>query len=132
MSFPVKTRSSMTTGSGHLAFLGCGCVQIFRQVVSIRVMKLINTNVMARRLAKRPCTRLLPSLKNFICGNENVTHSAQSKFYGRNGIFFGIFCLEYLSRRSEEVDCHFANYRFQFRFVPFRLENYSKPKLTHC
>ena len=52
---------------------------------------------------------------NFVYGNESVTHSAQSKFSWRNGIFFVIFSLEYLSRRSEKVDGHFANCRFSFR-----------------
>ena len=42
-----------------------------------------------------------PELKlNFIRGKENVTHSAQSEFSGRNGFFWGgIFCLEYPSRQ---------------------------------
>ena len=77
---------------------------------------------------------------NFIRGNENVTHSAQDET-----AFWG----EFPSRRSEEVnayfanyrfsfrkrqifisqttDFHFANYRFSFRFAPFRFANYSKP-----
>ena len=54
---------------------------------------------------------------NFVCGNESVTHSAQSKFSW-------VFCLEYLSRHSEKVDGHFANCRFSFRdlliFISFR------------
>ena len=59
---------------------------------------------------------LTPELKlNFIRGNENVTHSAQSEFSGRNGFLGGIFCLEYPSRRSEKVNCHFLNYRLSFR-----------------
>ena len=86
-----------------------------------------------------------PELKsNFIRGNENVTHSTQSEFSGRNGFLRGIFCLEYPSRRSEKVNCHFANCRFSFRklqifisfrsisfrFAPFRFANYSKPPGT--
>ena len=51
------------------------------------------------------------------CGNENVTHSAQSKFSCQNGLYFGIFGLEYLGRRSEKVDCHFANCRFSFLLI---------------
>ena len=88
-------------------------------------MALINTNVVASRHIKREEVLLsvavrrskTPDLKfNFIRGNENVTHSEQSEFSGRNGFFGGgIFCLEYPSRRSEKVNCHFLNYRFSFR-----------------
>ena len=82
-------------------------------------MNLINTNVVASRHIKREEV-LLPLLSvaqklNFIRGKENVTHSAHSEFSGRNGFFGGIFCLEYPSRRSEKVNCHFANYRLSFR-----------------
>ena len=63
--------------------------QIFRQIVSIRVMTLINTNVVASRHIKREEVLLpvavrrskTPELKlNFIRSNENVTHSTQSEF----------------------------------------------------
>ena len=43
----------MATGSGLFPFLGGGFAQIFEQIVSIRVMTLINKNVMASRLIKR-------------------------------------------------------------------------------
>ena len=78
----------------------------------------INTyqyNLVASRLIKREKALLPVAVRhsktplNFVCGNESVTHSAQSKFSRRNGIFSGIFCLEYLSRRSEKEDGHFAN-----------------------
>ena len=114
-------------------FLHCWAVvlgQIFRQIVSIRVMTLINTNVVAFRHIKREEVLLpvavrhpkTPELNlNFIRGNENVTHSVQ----GETAFFGGIFCLEYPS--SEKVNVYFANYRFSFRklqifirFVPFR------------
>ena len=52
----------MATESGLFVFLGRGFVQMFEQIVSIRVMTLINRNVVASRLikiAKRPCSRLL-------------------------------------------------------------------------
>ena len=52
-----------------------------------------------------------------VCGNESVKHSAQSKFSWRNGLYFGIFCLDYLGRRSEKVDGHFANCRFSFLLI---------------
>ena len=74
--------------------------QIFRQIISIRVMTLINTNVVASRHIKREEVLLpvavrrskTPELKlNFIRGNENVTHSAQSEFSGRNGFLGGNF-----------------------------------------
>ena len=70
--------------------------QIFRQIVSIRVMTLNNTNVVASRHIKREEVLLpvavrhskMPELKlNFICGNENVMHSAQSEFSGQNSFF---------------------------------------------
>ena len=87
-------------------------------------MILINTNVVASRHIKRKEVLLpvavlsskTPELKsNFIRGNENVTHSTQSEFSGRNGFLRGIFCLEYPSRRSEKVNCHFVSYRLSFR-----------------
>ena len=58
--------------------------QIFSQIISIRVMTLINTNVVVSRHMKREEVLLpvavrrskMPELKlNFIRGNENVTHS---------------------------------------------------------
>ena len=59
---------------------------------------------------------LTPELKlNFIPGNENVTHSVQTEFLGKTAFLGGIFCLEYPSRRSEKVNCHFLNYRLSFR-----------------
>ena len=60
----------------------------------------INTNVVASRHVKREDVLLpvavrrskTPGLKlNFIRGNENVTHSAQSEFSGRNGFLGGGF-----------------------------------------
>ena len=84
-------------------------------------MTLSNTNVVASRLIKREKALLSVAVRrsktplNFVCGNESVTHSDQSKFSWRNGIFFGIFRIEYLSIRSEKVDGHFANCRFSFR-----------------
>ena len=85
-----------------------------------RLLKLINTNVVASRHIKRKEVLLpvaarhskTPELNlNFIRGNENVTHSAQ----GETAFWGGIFCLEYPSRRSEKVNVYFANYRFSFR-----------------
>ena len=111
-------------------FLHCWAVvlgQIFRQIVSIRVMTLINTNLVVSRHIKREEVLLpvavrhskTPELNlNFICGNENVTHSTQ----GETAFLGGVFCLEYPSRRSKKVNVYFANYRFSFRFT-----NYSKP-----
>ena len=63
---------------------------------------LINTNVVVSRHIKREEVLLpvavhrskTPELKlNFIRGNENVTHSAQSEFSGRNGFFGWNFLL---------------------------------------
>ena len=67
--------------------LGSGSWANF-QIVSIGVMKLTNTNVVASRHIKREEVLLpvavrrskTPDLKlNFILGNENVTHSAQGE-----------------------------------------------------
>ena len=100
-------------------FLHCWAVvlgQIFRQIVHIRVMTLINSNVVASRHIKREEILVpvaarhskTPELNfNFIRGNENVTHSAQGKF-GE------VFCLEYPSRRSEKGNVYFANFIFSF------------------
>ena len=115
-------------------------------------MTLINTNVVASRHIKREEVSVAvrhsktPELNlNFIRGNENVTHSAQ----GERAFLGGIFCVEYPRRRSEKgnvyfakyifsfrklqifisqtTDFHIANYRFSFRFAPFRFAKYSKP-----
>ena len=66
--------------------------QIFRQIVSLRVMTLIKTNVVASRHIKREEISVAvrhsktPELNlNFIRGNENVTHSA----LGKTGFFLG-------------------------------------------
>ena len=85
-----------------------------------RLLKLINTNVVASRHIKREEALLPVAVRhsktlelnlNFIRGNQNVTHSAQ----GETAFWGGIFCLEYPSRRSEKVNVYFANYRFSFR-----------------
>ena len=72
--------------NGHLKWSFC-------ILFSIRVMTLISTNMVASKLIKRE-KALLPvavrhpkTLLNFICGNENVTHSAQSKVSWRKIIF---------------------------------------------
>ena len=98
--------------------------QIFRQIVSIRVMTLINTNVVASRHIKREEVLLpvavrrskTPELKlNFICAMKTSRVSRYLNFLGETAFWRGIFCLEYPSRRSERVNCHFLNYRFSFR-----------------
>ena len=66
--------------------------QIFRQIVSIRVMTLINTNVVASRHIKREEVLLPVAVRRSKTrGNENVTHSSQSEFSRRNGFFGGNF-----------------------------------------
>ena len=119
--------------------------QIFRQIVPIRVMILINSNVVASRHIKREEILVpvaarhskTPELNfNFIRGNENVTHFAK----GETAFLGEIFCLEYPSRRTEKGNVSFANYIFSFRklqifmsqtidfhFVSFRFAKYSKP-----
>ena len=74
--------------------------QIFRQIVSIRVMTLINTNVVASRHIKRE--EVLPPvairrsktpelLIKLYAWQKNVTLSGQSEFSGRNGFLEGNF-----------------------------------------
>ena len=67
--------------------------QIFRWIVSIRVMTLINTNVGASRHIKREEVSVAVRHSktpgdNFIGGNENVTHSSLGEtFFLRGGNF---------------------------------------------
>ena len=93
--------------------------QIFRQIVPIRVMTLINSNVVASRHITREEILVpvaarhskTPELNfNFIRGNENVTLSAK----GETAFLGEIFCLEYPSRRTEKGNVSFANYIFSF------------------
>ena len=52
-------------------------------------------------------------------------------FWAKRLFLVAIFCLEYSSRCSEKVTCHFVNCRFSFRklqiLISFRFANYSKP-----
>ena len=70
--------------------------QIFRQIVSIRVMTLININVVASRHIKREEVLLPVAVRRSkmpeLRGNENVTHSAQSAFSGQTA-FWGEFSI---------------------------------------
>ena len=80
-----------------------------------------------------PCT--FPdnlSRNSCIRGNENVTHSAQSEFSGRNGFFGGNFCLEYPSRRSEKVNFHFLNYRLSFRKLQILISQTTDFHFANC
>ena len=78
----------MATGSGLFAFLGSGSEANFQ------ADRLCKSNVVASRHIKREEVLLLVAVHRsktpepkltFICGNENITHSAQSEFSGRNG-----------------------------------------------
>ena len=70
--------------------------QIFRQIVSIRVMTLININLVASRHIKREEVLLPVAVRRSkmpeLRGNENVTHSAQSEFSGQTA-FWGEFSI---------------------------------------
>ena len=70
--------------------------QIFRQIVSIRVMTLININLVASRHIKREEVLLPVAVRRSkmpeLRGNENVTHSAQSEFSGQTA-FWGKFSI---------------------------------------
>ena len=81
----------MATGSGLFAFLGSGSEANFQ------ADRLCKSNVVASRHIKREEVLLpvavhrskTPEPKlNFICGNENIPHFAQSEFSGRNGFFW--------------------------------------------
>ena len=94
VTFLVKIRRF----NGHRKWTFCIILgQIFRQIDSLRVMTLINTNVVASRHMKTeevllPVADRTPELKlNFIRVNENVKHSAQSEFSGRDGFLGGNF-----------------------------------------
>ena len=57
-----------------------------------------------------------PELKlNFICAMKTSCIPGNLNFLGETAFLGGIFCLEYPSRRSEKVNCHFLNYRLSFR-----------------
>ena len=108
---------------------------IFSQIVSIRVMTLINTNVVASRHIKREEVSIAvrhskpPELHlNFIRGNQNVTRrprKAKRFFLGE------IFCLEYPSTRSEKGNVYFANYRFPFRKLQIFISQTTDSHLTN-
>ena len=87
--------------------------QIFKQIVSIRVMTLINSNVVASRHIKGEEVLVPVAVRhsktselnlNFIRGNENVTPFANYIFSFRK---LQIFV-------SQTTDFRFANYRFSF------------------
>ena len=77
-------------------FLHCWAVvlgRIFRQIVSVRVMTLINTNVVALRHIKREEVLLpvavrhskTPELNlNFVRGNGNAFRARRNGFFGGN------------------------------------------------
>ena len=126
VTFLVKIRRF--NGHRKWTFLHCWAVvlgQIFRQIVPIRVMTLINSNVVASRHIKREEILVpvaarhskTPELNfNFIRGNGNVTHSAQ----GETAFWGEIFCLEYPSRRSKKGNVYFANFIFSFNLANYR------------
>ena len=87
--------------------------QIFRQIISIRVMTLINTKVVAPRHIKREEVLLpvavrhskMPELKlNFIRATKTSRIPRYLNFLGKTAFWGGIFCLEYPSRHSEKVN----------------------------
>ena len=88
-------------------------------------MTLINTNLVASRLLKREkalASGCCPSLKNAaeLCMWQRKRHAfrpTRLNFPGETEFFLEFFCLEYLSRRSEKEDGHFANCRFSFLLI---------------
>ena len=115
--------------------------QIFRQIVSIRVMTLISTNVVASRHKKREEVLLpvavrrskTPELKlNFIRATKTSRIPRYLNFLGETAFLGGIFCLEYPSRHSEKVNCHFANYRLSFRKLQIVISQIADFHFANC
>ena len=106
-----------------MEFLHCWAMvlrQTFRQIVSFRVMTLINTNVGASRHIKREEVLLPVAVRHSKTPelNLNFIRATKTSRIPRNAKRFfggGNFCLEYPSRRSEKGNVYFANYRFSFR-----------------
>ena len=99
-----------------MEFLHCWAVvlgQIFRQIVSIRVMTLINTNVVASRHIKGEEVLLPVAVRH----SKTLELNLNFKCGKAKRLFWGVIVwLElYPSRRSEKVNFYFANYRFSFR-----------------
>ena len=132
-------------------FLHCSAMvlgQIFRQVISIIVMTLINTNVVASRHVKREevllpvavrhskmpelnlnfirttkTSRIPRKAKRFFLGGGNFCLEHPSRRSGKGNVYFAIYRFSFRKLQifiSQTTDSHFANYRFSFRFVPFR------------
>ena len=67
--------------------------------------------VKAYKKGKGLASGCCPSLKN-AAATKASRIPPNVNFPGETEFVFGIFCIEYLSRRSEKVDGHFANCRF--------------------
>ena len=94
--------------------------QIFRQIVSIRVMTLLNTKCGGIKAYKKGgglasgCWRMSLSWTLYVATKTSGI-PRNLNLVGETTLLGGIFCLEYPSRRSEKVNCHFLNYRLSFR-----------------
>ena len=71
---------------------------------------------------KRSCFRLLSVVQKCLSLSYILYVATKTSpiprnlnFLGETAFFGGIFCLEYLDRCSEKVNCHFVNYRLPFR-----------------
>ena len=118
--FWLRSGASTATGSGLFAFLGSGSranFQADRLYKSNDTFKYkcggIKAYKKGRGLASG-CWRMSLSWTLYVAtktspipGNLNLV--------GETTLLGGIFCLEYPSRRSEKVNCHFLNYRLSFR-----------------
>ena len=91
VTFLVKTRRFNGHRKWTFAFLGSGSEANFQ------ADRLCKSNVVASRHIKREEVLLPVAVHrsktpepelNFICGNENITHSAQSEFSGLNSFFW--------------------------------------------
>ena len=51
---------------------------------------------------------------------------------GETTLLGGIFCLEYPSRRSEKVNCHFLNYRLSFRKLQIVISQTADFHFANC
>ena len=53
-------------------------------------------------------------------------------FLGETAFLGGIFCLEYPSKRSEKVNCHFINYRLSFRKLQIVISQTTDCHFANC
>ena len=68
---------------------------------------------------------------NFILATKTSRIPRNLNFPGETAFLGGIFCLEYPSRRSEKVNCHFVNYRLSFRKLQILISQTTDPHFAN-